>query len=1286
MKQRSFTRLFLFIIMSTLFMLSASAVDTVYICDNGSDSAAGTAAAPVQTTARAAELLGGTGRIVLCGDLTLPADTVLSASGALTFTADGDAELCIAGNLYLDCDVTFEKMSLYFRKSNAKIFCCGHNLTVASTAANRYVGTAPAIYGGSYAGRAGESADSLVFRDFAVHVGGGTWSALTGGSFRNGEEQPVGTVSGICLTVNGGTFVGEATASSDAVISITGFDALEGDGSLLITGGSFSCGIFGVGRPGYNSTVSNNQHIEGDLSITVTGGSFTGGRIAALQDAVASRLDGDFTLTVQGGSFAADFGGFDGTGTQGIALSDLKRTYFALPSVGFDDLLYLSANGTGDGRTADAPSASVKPRGGKLVICGAADAAQIDLSAQEKPLTVTGGTLRFDGTLCATAPLTFYDMTLSGTGTLSGGGYDLTLGTGIVGGAELALLGGGMAESDSYVLRVQSGTFRCVTGGQCAADAAVSVVIEGGTVLGDVICGEGGNASLLVTGGVVQGNLYAFATYGGRGGIAVFGGCVTGNAATAKSPRDAYAVRRFGCYGLPQSAVHTEGAITVYAGGKTVFVCDGGTGNGASPLSPLGTLAEAITAAEGGEVVLCGPVTVSGALTLPTVTGETRITSVFCGVSFADVCDAALLLNGGIHCTGETLIYDLPIRIYNNSTYIAAEGYPLTLGEGLICTLMPGRRLEKYPTVTGGSYGLTKILHRSPCLTVKSGTYGVVSGGSYHPTASVSGRIVLGDIDLTVFGGTICTRLLVVGNNSLNGSARATLYGGVLDCPVFALADGTSARGDITLALAGVTVCGEIDRAIGSGATHNGTYTLELRGGNLDRLGKIGARTVSGQASTVLRVAETVKLNAAIEGTMTYQNPIAGYADPSVVYSDGWYYYSFAKDYAGKPGLCIAKAANLSDIDDVEPTVVWAQALSDDATDVISLWAPQLYQLDGTWYIYTTCDVGKTSTAGARRIPLIWKSSTASPEGPYTYVDTLNNLDGDVESYLSPRIISYGSRTYMVCGGFWRMEDRDGQHIQRLFIGELSDPITLKDKMHLISSPSYDFEKNIMEGPFPLVSQNGVLYLAYAAGHTRTDEYCTGLLRFTGGENDLLTDASLWYKYDTPLQFTDYASGVYSPGAMIFVPAPDGAILAVYHAKEYHYSAYTMRRMYMQTVTFDQTGKPVVSAPPSTDTELTVALNPMPLADRITGFAAPEACVPAATRFAEADARLVSGLSRGDTDLDGAATLRDVARTLSYLGGAAQADFDPVHADLDRDGKVTVDDALQILKEVVDRK
>ena len=1279
-----------------LWLLPAEAAGTVFVADSGSDSAVGSAAAPFRTLARAAAALDGGGEIVLAGDVTLEADAELAASGPLALTAAGDARLRLGGNLYLGCDVAVERLTLDFRKSGAKIFCRGHNFTFGADAGTSYVGTAPAVYGGSYAGRAGETYKTLRFSDFSIEIAGGTWSALAGGSFRSGEGQPVGTVGGVRLVVAGGSFTGTAAdAAANAVVSVTGFDALEGDGSLVITGGSFACGIFGVGRPGYNATVSNNQHIEGNLSVTVTGGSFLGGRIAAVQDGTASCIDGDFTLTVTGGSFAGGFGGFDGTGTRGTALADVAAAYIdaGILRMGFDDLVYLSAAGTGDGSCAARPAAKARVRGGKVVLLGEVDAANLDLSAQTKPLLVTGGdgggALHLDGTWRAAAPLTLCNLTLAGAGTLSGGGHDLTLGAGIAGGAEIAILGGGTSKSGSYTVRVCSGTYKTVTGGPSAADATVSVCIEGGLVRGEVVCARGGNASLLVTGGEILGNLYAFSSHGGRGGIAVFGGKVHGSAAAAKSPRDTFAVRRFGCFGVAADAVHTDSAEMIYADTPAVFVCDGGKGDGSSPLSPLGDLASAVAAAAGGEVVLCGPLTVTGACTLPSAAGEVRITAVYRGVDFARTSGALLRLDGGMYLAGATRMYDLPILVCNNATYISAEGYPLILGEGLVCSIAPGRRVEKYPTVTGGSYIRTKTLRRSPCLTIKSGTWGVVSGGSYHPSASAAGYRIVGNPVLTVSGGRICTQLLVAGGNSLDGSAAATLAGGTLDCAAFALAAGTTVRGDVTLTLAGAAVCGEIDHAAGDGATQSGVYTLVLAGGDLRRLGAAHARAVGGNATAVLQVAAGIDLTAAVEGTATYQNPIAGYADPSVVYADGWYYYTYAKEYAGKPAVYMAKTANLFDIGKVTPVLIWSQALSGQAKDMEALWAPQLYKLDGKWYVYASCQFPNDQDPGVnmvKRYPYVWVAETDDPAGSYRFFGCMENLDKDAYSYLSPRVIEHDGNTYMFFSGFWRAADgSNGTHIQRMRVVKLESPTRMADGQVVISSPQYNYEKGIMEGPFPFYAPDGTLYLLFAAGHTRTDEYCTGMLRFTGGENDPLTDASLWKKYETPLQFTDYATGVYSPGAMIVTTSPDGKdFYGVFHAKEYHYSAYTMRRMYMQKIDFAADGTPTMTAVQPVSTTYTMALNPLPLASRITGFDAQTACAPAAARFVEADARFWSGLPRGDTDFDGAATLRDVVRTLAYLGGAAQADFNPVHADLDRDGSVTVVDALQILAQALD--
>lgn len=86
---------------------------------------------------------------------------------------------------------------------------------------------------------------------------------------------------------------------------------------------------------------------------------------------------------------------------------------------------------------------------------------------------------------------------------------------------------------------------------------------------------------------------------------------------------------------------------------------------------------------------------------------------------------------------------------------------------------------------------------------------------------------------------------------------------------------------------------------------------------------------------------------------------------------------------------------------------------------------------------------------------------------------------------------------------------------------------------------------------------------------------------------------------------------------MVVTTSPSGNYYGVYHAKEYHYSAYTMRRMHMQRITFDASGFPQMEAAQPTDTVFSVEMNPMPIAARIEGFAE-QGTLPAyhADRFA----------------------------------------------------------------------
>ena len=70
-------------------------------------------------------------------------------------------------------------------------------------------------------------------------------------------------------------------------------------------------------------------------------------------------------------------------------------------------------------------------------------------------------------------------------------------------------------------------------------------------------------------------------------------------------------------------------AAAFAADGATVYVRDGGTGDGSSAASPLGTLNAAVSAlgGKGGTVVACGDVTISDITTIPEQSGDFTLTA-----------------------------------------------------------------------------------------------------------------------------------------------------------------------------------------------------------------------------------------------------------------------------------------------------------------------------------------------------------------------------------------------------------------------------------------------------------------------------------------------------------------------------------------------------------------------------------------------------------------------------------------------------------------------------------
>ena len=1153
------------------------------------------------------------GTIVVCGPVTV-SGSVLSNfpthSGKVTITSfyDGNdyrkdgAKLNIKSDIFLGGETHFERITLQ-SAAGVEIYCQGNSLHIGSDVKTQYSQNPIAIWGGTDGARKGVTSANMKYFDYTIEIDSGTWFYVRGGSIRTGEGQPVGTIGNVSIIINGGVFTSTTTASNlNGIIAISGFDALEGDANIIINGGVINSSVMGIGRPGYNSTTTNNAYSNGNVNITINGGTFrTSTSVGAVHDKVASALNGDFNLTVSGGNFQNGFAGFDATGVLGNAFYSIAEGVNA-PLVGFDKTVLVK-----DGESLAEAVKGLGSDGGVAVIAGKVLADNVTLSEYAKKLRITsvwngvdykanGAVLTVNGTFDLGGKTIIENINLDGSGTVNANGYDLHIGKDVKSEGSLSLDGG--KGNKTHGITVDSGAFLNVCGGTTVSSEAVYVIVNGGEQA-KVIGGANGNsgaAYVSVRGGTVvdarvsDGKLYQ------NGGIENRGGKVNVSTGSYKD-------------------------YNVSGGdGNVIFVKDGGDGDGTTPLKPMGDIVAASEKLPGGGIiVICGKYTVETGKTLRNTGGTVNITSVYGGIDYRVTDGAEIELSKYISLSSDAIIDGIKIVSAANDTYISAEGNLLTVGKDVECEIFKGDRTEKYPALVAGSVNTITALKGDTNLTVHSGTWGVVSGGQYSFTSGLGkGRSVSGNITVDINGGTFTDDIFISGANNLSGDAVLNVYGGTLACSVFGTAgEEVSAAKNVTLNAYGGIFEGDIRAAQSNISKIGGSFKVNIYGADISRVSTLeGAEKIGGTSE--INVAQNIDINANLSGEITYQNPIAGFADPSIVLHDGFYYYTYANGYKGGMGLWMAKAANLCDIGKVEPVLIWSQKLSGEAAEMTALWAPQLYFIEDRWYVYAAAQTSAdTSTGADLRYPYVWVGQVDDPMGPYTYFGCMENVDKDAYTYLSPRIIKHGGKWYMFCSGFYSKSDTN-PHTQRMRVCELESPTKMASKQIVISSPVYDYEKGIMEGPYPFYAPNGTLYMIFAAGHTRTDEYCTGIMRFNGSESDSLLDASLWEKFDKPLQFVNYDNFVYSPGAMVVTTSPDGSkFYGVYHAKEYHYSAYTMRRMHMQEIRFDENGVPVMDDAQPVSTVFTADINTMPIAKRILGFTK-SGSLDAYSRFAKA--------------------------------------------------------------------
>ncbi len=281
-------------------------------------------------------------------------------------------------------------------------------------------------------------------------------------------------------------------------------------------------------------------------------------------------------------------------------------------------------------------------------------------------------------------------------------------------------------------------------------------------------------------------------------------------------------------------------------------------------------------------------------------------------------------------------------------------------------------------------------------------------------------------------------------------------------------------------------------------------------------------------------------------GTLTAYNHalIEQRADPYVVkYGDDYFFTASVPSY---DKIILRKASSILGLARAGEVTIWTKHTQGEMSRHI--WAPELHQLDGVWYIYFAAS--REDDIWALR-PYVLKCTGTDPmTDAWEEMGMMQCADHDIYSFrafsLDSTILENKGKRYFI----WAEKVSVGIQISNLYIAEMETPTKLKTAQVLLTTPDYDWERvNIWvnEGPAAL-HHEGRIFVTYSASATG-EEYCLGMLSISE-EADLL-DPRAWKKSRMPVLRSSREKGFYGPGHNSFTKDSDGSDVCIFHARTY---------------------------------------------------------------------------------------------------------------------------------------
>ncbi|WP_205500219.1 glycoside hydrolase family 43 protein [Rufibacter psychrotolerans] len=268
----------------------------------------------------------------------------------------------------------------------------------------------------------------------------------------------------------------------------------------------------------------------------------------------------------------------------------------------------------------------------------------------------------------------------------------------------------------------------------------------------------------------------------------------------------------------------------------------------------------------------------------------------------------------------------------------------------------------------------------------------------------------------------------------------------------------------------------------------------------------------------------------------TFTNPLLTSGPDPWVYQQGTTYY-YTHTLGDRIGLI--KTPAISQLKEERFTTVWTPPAGTAYSQ--NLWAPELHQLNGKWYIYFAADDGQDVN---HRMYVLENAAADPTTGTWEFKGKLTPttdrwaIDGSV--------FTHNGQLYFIWSGWVGTNDPG---IQQIYIARMANPWTIEGDRVMISRPTFNWEMNglVNEGPEVIRNAAGKVFLIYSASGCWTDSYSLGRLTLRDNGNPMNPDD--WIKAPTPVLATKPENNAYGPGHNGFFKSPDGTEdWLIYHA------------------------------------------------------------------------------------------------------------------------------------------